>query len=674
MSAIALPALPALVPGVVSHRRHGPIDHRLKHGVYQWLVDLDHLPRLRGPLAKVAHFSAADHLGDPEQSIKDNVLHFARTHGVALPAQTQVVMLANARVLGYVFDPISVFWSLDAHTSEIVCVVAEVHNTYGERHAYLLDPDASGIADTDKTFYVSPFYDLTGRYRLHFLLRPDRVSVTVNLHRNGDTQSKPDFAANFFGKPEPVTRRGVLSQLARHPLMSQQVSALIRVHGIYLWAKGLPVQARPNHQPQEGIVMTQTDTQLERADDATPIMTQVPSAPARAAIARKLFQYAASLVPVRVLWPDGRLTGCADETAPVFELVDPDQYFARLARDFKIGFGEAYMAGDWRPAAGHDLADVLAPFAAKLTHLVPVPLQKFRAIADLRAPRVRHNTLDGAKSNIEAHYDLSNDLFQRFLDPSMTYSSALFEAPEPPFNGDLEAAQHRKIDSILDMAGVREGSRVLEIGSGWGSLIVRAAQRGAHVTSITLSSEQLALAQETVDRAGFTDQVDLHLSDYREVDGEFDSIVSVEMIEAVGYKFWPTYFQTIDRLLAPSGSAAIQSITMSHEQMIRTQRSHSWILKYIFPGGVVPSLRGIDEVLEEHTQLEVTHNLSFGKHYAETLKRWRARFDENWDDISQHGFDERFRRMWEFYLGYCEAGFRVEYISVNQLQMQRRQP
>ncbi|MGB3827146.1 MAG: DUF1365 family protein [Ornithinimicrobium sp.] len=672
MSPIALPALPALVPGIVAHRRHGPIDHTLRHGVYQWLVDLDHLPRLRGPLATIAHFSPVDHLGDPERSIKDNVVHFARTHGVDLPARPRVVMLANARVLGYVFDPLSVFWCLDSDSGELVCVIAEVHNTYGQRHAYLLNPDESGNADTDKAFYVSPFYDVTGRYRLHFSLMPHRVAVSVNLHRNGDTETKPDFSATFHGVPEPVTGRRVLSQITRHPFMSQKVSILIRAHGIFLWARGLPLRARPHHQPPEGIVMTQSQTQIERADDAEPVMPPVKDAPVRSAIARTLFRYAVTMVPVRVLWPDGSMSGCGDERSPVFEVINPGQFFARLGQDFKIGFGEAYMAGDWQPALGHDLADVLAPFAARMTRLVPEPLQKFRALADLRAPRIRHNTLDGAKANIEAHYDLSNDLFERFLDPSMTYSSALFDGQEP-FDGDLEEAQHRKIDSILDMAGVREGSRVLEIGSGWGSLIVRAARRGAHVTSITLSSEQLALAQDSVDRAGFTDRVDLKLVDYREVHGEFDSIVSVEMIEAVGYDFWPTYFQTIDRLLAPGGAAAIQAITMSHEQMLRTQRSHSWIVKYIFPGGILPSLRAIDEVLAEHTLLEVTDDLSFGKHYAETLKRWRSRFDAYWEDIAPHGFDERFRRMWEFYLGYCEAGFRVEYIGVHQLQMKRRQ-
>ncbi|MGB3684279.1 MAG: DUF1365 family protein [Ornithinimicrobium sp.] len=672
MTTIALPTLPALVPGVVTHRRHGPLDHRLRHEVYQWLVDLDDLPDLPPPLGRIAAFSAADHLGSPKRSIKDNVARLLELQGIETPTDLRVVMLANARIFGYVFDPLSVFWCLDARSGKLACVIAEVHNTYGERHAYVLRPNRSGSATTDKAFYVSPFYDLTGCYCLHFRLTADRVAVTINLHRGGTTNTKPDFTATFTGKPQKLTPKGLLAQLSKHPFMSQYVSALIKAHGILLWAKGLPIQLRPTHQPPEGVVMTQSPAQLDVPEGLRPVMPPARRAPVRSAIARRLFDYAVTLVPVRVLWPDGSLTGCGDDSAPVFEIVDPEQFHARLARDFLIGFGEAYMAGDWRPAAGHDLADVLAPFAARMTRLIPEPLQKFRAIADLRAPGILRNTLHGAKSNIESHYDVSNDLFERFLDPSMTYSSALFGDDDMSLTGNLEEAQYRKIDSILDFAGVREGSRVLEIGSGWGSLIVRAAQRGAHVTSITLSSEQRALAQRSVDAAGYADQVDLQLRDYREVHGEFDSIVSVEMIEAVGYEFWPTYFQSIDRLLAPGGSAAIQAITMSHQQMVRTQRSHSWIQKYIFPGGILPSLRAIDETLAEHTRLEVSADLDFGQHYAETLKRWRARFDGNWEDIAAHGFDERFRRMWEFYLGYCEAGFRVEYIGVHQLQMKRR--
>jgi cyclopropane-fatty-acyl-phospholipid synthase len=235
----------------------------------------------------------------------------------------------------------------------------------------------------------------------------------------------------------------------------------------------------------------------------------------------------------------------------------------------------------------------------------------------------------------------------------------------------LERAQLRKIDGVLDYAGVGPGTRLLEIGTGWGALAIRAAQRGADVTTVTISAEQLALAGRRVEQAGVGDRVDLRLQDYREVEGEFDAIVSVEMIEAVGEAYWPTYFATIDRLLAPGGKVSIQAITMAHERVLATRRSFSWIQKYIFPGGIIPSLQSIDETLAAHTTLRVTERRELRAHYARTLHLWRERFNEQWPQIRQLGFDETFRRMWEFYLAYSEAGFRSGYLGVSQLQLTR---
>jgi cyclopropane-fatty-acyl-phospholipid synthase len=376
-----------------------------------------------------------------------------------------------------------------------------------------------------------------------------------------------------------------------------------------------------------------------------------------------------------VRYPDGTVLGAGSPRSPEFEIVRPEAFFARLGRDTKIGFGEAYMAGDWRAGPGTDLADLLTPFAARLATLVPQPLQRLRTIVDKRIPAHHENTLNGSRDNISAHYDLSNDLFEAFLDPTMSYSSAWFdetgsttEAADPT---SLEAAQLRKIDGVLDYAGVTGGTRLLEIGTGWGALAIRAAQRGARVTTVTISAEQLAFAARRVAEAGLSDLVDLRLQDYREVDGLFDAIVSVEMIEAVGEAYWPTYFSTIDRLLAPGGKVSIQAITMEHERLLATRRSFSWIQKYIFPGGIIPSLESIDQTLAAHTTLRVTRRRELGAHYARTLHLWRDQFNNEWPRLNQVGFDETFARMWEFYLGYCEAGFRTGYLGVSQLQMTR---
>jgi len=403
-----------------------------------------------------------------------------------------------------------------------------------------------------------------------------------------------------------------------------------------------------------------------------PSITRSPRAPLAATVARLLFERAADQIPIRATYPGGASLGGGSQSCPELQVVRPRAFFARLGKDTKIGFGEAYMAGDWRAAPGTDLADLLTPFAARLASLVPEPLQRLRTFVDKRVPSSQENTLDGSRDNISAHYDLSNDLFETFLDPTMSYSAAWFDESEPVLTATgLQDAQLRKIDGVLDYAAVGAGTRLLEIGTGWGALAIRAAQRGAQVTTVTISAEQLAFAAEQVRRAGVTDLVDLRLQDYREVEGEFDAIVSVEMIEAVGEAYWPTYFATIDRLLAPGGKVSIQAITMAHERVLATKRSFSWIQKYIFPGGIIPSLQSIDETLAGHTTLRVTQRRELGAHYARTLHLWRERFNDQWPRIHQLGFDETFRRMWEFYLAYCEAGFRTGYLGVSQLQLAR---
>jgi cyclopropane-fatty-acyl-phospholipid synthase len=395
-------------------------------------------------------------------------------------------------------------------------------------------------------------------------------------------------------------------------------------------------------------------------------------APIRATVARLIFERAVAPLPVRVTYPDGRVLGSGSSAAPELVVVRPAAFFARLGRDAKIGFGEAYMAGDWRAGPDTDVADLLTSFASRLATLISPALQRLRVLVDTRVPPDHENTPDGSRANIAAHYDLSNELFAAFLDPTMSYSGAWFGDSEPTATATgLEEAQLRKIDAILDLAAVGAGTRLLEIGTGWGSLAIRAAQRGAHVTTITLSLEQMRLARDRVEAAGLSGLVEVRVQDYRETGGQYDAIVSVEMVEAVGEAYWPAYFTTLDRLLAPGGKVAIQAITMAHERFLATRRSFSWIQKYIFPGGIIPSLQAVDDTLAARTTLRVTRQRELGHHYARTLRLWRERFEDQWPHIHARGFDETFRRMWEFYLAYSEAGFASGYLGVSQLQMTR---
>ena len=393
----------------------------------------------------------------------------------------------------------------------------------------------------------------------------------------------------------------------------------------------------------------------------------------RARLAGSILAEVAKRVPVDVVMPDGSLLGGGERQVgrPTLEIVRPTALFERLAHHPKIGIGEAYMAGDWRAAEGTDLAELLMPFAERLTTAVPAGWLRLRAVVDRRIPSAQDNSLLGSRRNIAAHYDLSNELFATFLDETMTYSSALFDAALPLESQTLEQAQLRKVHAILDLAKVGQDTRLLEIGTGWGTLALEAARRGATVTTVTLSREQAALARERVAAAGLSEAVDVRIEDYREVEGVYDAVVSVEMIEAVGEEYWETYFRTIDERLAPGGIAAVQAILMSHERLLATRHSYGWIQKHIFPGGLIPSLQAMDETTSAATSLRMTGVDAFGSDYAETLRRWRERFRARRPEVEALGFDETFRRKWEFYLAYCEAGFATGYLDVAQVRLER---
>lgn len=393
--------------------------------------------------------------------------------------------------------------------------------------------------------------------------------------------------------------------------------------------------------------------------DAVP---RGPIAALSAQAASALLQRTARSLPLRLQYPDGAVIGAADPSLPTLILRHPDRLARRIGRHGLIGFGESYMAGEWSSA---DLVGVLTTFARSVSTLVPQPLQRLRPIVLAGQPDSHRNTRDQARSNISAHYDLSNELFAEFLDETMTYSSALFDTlPATP--ASLADAQRRKVDRLLDGADVTAGRRVLEIGTGWGELALRAAARGAQVTSVTLSAEQQRLAGQRVAAAGLSDRVDIQLRDYRDVVGSFDAVLSVEMVEAVGYRNWPDYFQTLDRLVTPGGRVAIQSITMPHDRMLASRDTYSWIQKYIFPGGLLPSTDVILDITGRHTALRTVSMLSLQRHYAETLRLWRQRFLARRTALTELGFDETFQRMWELYLAYSEAGFRSGYLDVYQ--------
>lgn len=416
----------------------------------------------------------------------------------------------------------------------------------------------------------------------------------------------------------------------------------------------------------EPAVSTRPADQASRSEAATagswPDLPSPGASRLRTAVARTLITQMASRLPIRLRMPDGTTTGRGGPGAPELVLANPDAFFARVGTG-TAGFAESYMAGDWD---SDDLPGLFAIMADHITDLVPAPLRGLRRLYIPGRPAAEDATVQGARRNIERHYDLSNDFFRLFLDPTLTYSSAYFRPGDT-----LEQAQQRKVDRLLDVTGTGPGIRLLEIGTGWGELALRAAARGAQVTTVTISTAQWEMARHRAQAAGLADRIDLQIRDYREIQGNFDVIVSVEMIEAVGAGYWPAYFGAIDRLLAPGGRAGIQAITMPHDRMLATMNGQSWIHTYIFPGGQIPSMRAISETLAAHTSLRVTSDLAMGHHYARTLAQWRARFAAAQDDIAALGFSRQFRRMWDLYLAYSQAGFEAGYLDVHQLVLER---
>jgi cyclopropane-fatty-acyl-phospholipid synthase len=365
--------------------------------------------------------------------------------------------------------------------------------------------------------------------------------------------------------------------------------------------------------------------------------------------------------------PDGRevrLQGA--EPGPDSRLIVRDYRFMnRTLRNGAIGFAEAYLTGEWETPDLSALLEVLASNFGRFERVaVGNPLM---TLVNRLQHRLRPNSRAGARQNIHAHYDLGNAFYSRWLDPSMTYSSARFAAAGEP----LSEGQNRKYRSLCEGMDLRPGHNVLEIGCGWGGFAEYAAREvGAKVTAITISEEQYRFAKARMFRQGLAERADIRLVDYRDVEGLFDRVASIEMFEAVGERYWPAYFDKVRESLAPDGRAGLQIITIRDELFDEYRRRPDFIQKYIFPGGMLPSEARL-RVETERAGLAWAGVTRFGQNYADTLAEWRRRFEGGWDDIRKLGFDERFSKLWRFYLSYCEAGFRTRRTDVVQLNLSK---
>ncbi|MBI1365943.1 MAG: methyltransferase domain-containing protein [Alphaproteobacteria bacterium] len=362
--------------------------------------------------------------------------------------------------------------------------------------------------------------------------------------------------------------------------------------------------------------------------------------------------------------PDGRalkFLGEAEQSSEGVIIVKDYAFARRSLLGGSNGFFESFADDEWETP---DLTAVLYVFARNADYV----REAFRATPFIAwFDRLRHNlnanTKRGARRNIIAHYDLGNAFYEKWLDPTMTYSSALYPSPD----ADLADAQRNKYEALARRIGLRPGEEVLEIGSGWGGFAVHAAKNyGAKVTGLTISPAQFDYARKRIFSQGLAEKVDIRLQDYRDVAGRFDKVASIEMFEAVGEKYWPAYFSKVREVLKPGGVAGLQVITIADRFFQHYRAGTDFIQKHVFPGGMLPSPSALKDQMERAGLVWRQAN-AFGQDYAQTLAEWRTRFLGAWDDIKPLGFDARFKKLWRFYLSYCEAGFRAQTTDVYQV-------
>ncbi len=661
-----------IVPAKVMHHRLAPREHRFEYPVAVCVLDVDELPELDKRTWGFGHnrpqllsIFDGDYLSPGPGSLREKLLAVLRDHGgVAVERIARIMLATSARVLHRMFNPVS-FWYCYDDAGELVTCVAEVNNTFGDRHLYVLD--AAGQQSppftfrTEKAMHVSPFFDMEGEYAFTMQDLRHELDIAIQLEKAGATA----FTATLTGDglALPFSSRGLWQLFRRHPLPGGLTMPRILKEAASLhFGKSLPVHSRP--QPAHAMTIRHA-----------PVKAGLGNKAAKALLHTVFGRMQSG--HLEIVGVDGARTSFGDPQAPAAVIqVQHHDFYKHVALEGDIGLGEAWTEGHWTSPDLMAVFDVFLRNRERLSmrHALGLPSWAVKWMHQLHGLRIRPNDRAGSRANIHAHYDLSNELFTAFLDPTITYSAGIFRDTDIDIDlsdDDLEAAQHRKLEHMLAKTRTAPGDHLLEIGCGWGSFALHAAEAGRRVTGVTVSTQQLELALQRVAEAEMADQVGLHLQDYRDVVGEYDGIVSIEMLEAVGHDFHEGYFRTIDRVLKPGGRAVIQVITIGDAQYEANRISSDWIRKWIFPGGQLPSLARIAEVVDRETSLTIEHVEDIGVHYAHTLRLWRERFQANWPHIATLGFDDRFKRMWEYYLMLCEAGFAARHIHDLQVVLHK---
>ncbi len=635
------------------HERLKPVRHGFQYKYLSYIIPLKIIegedPRLRFfSLNKfnILCLYESDYLYKSDQNLKERLFSLLNRYGIPSDASSDsVILVTSLKFFGFVFNPVSFFFGFSS-SGEFKWLVTEINNTFSERHCYLGVPKRIGedlyeIID-QKVFHVSPFFERRGNYRFRVKDIRKELDIRIDLELDGEKL----FISRFWGKIKSAN----ISTLIKNPLLSLLTLPRIYWQAFLLFGlRRLPVIPKPN--PSSSLTIhAEPFSWIEQLSQKI-ILSKL----------KKIERGS-----LTIIFPDGRsdfYKGSIEGFNATLKL-NNFKIFKCALFSGAIGVGESYMDGDWESP---DLAILLSFLLDNFSAIDEQKLQFYSPAKFIE--RIRHslrsNTIIGSKKNIYAHYDLGNDLFEAFLDPTLSYSSGLFRSD----NDTLETAQKNKIQSVIDGLELSENDHILEIGSGWGSLAIECAkQSGCKVTSITISKEQFELAKKRVLEAGVQNLVSIELKDYREVQGKYTRVVSIEMIEAVGREFLPIFLKKIDSVLSRDGIVFLQAIIYPDKYYEDYLTKIDWIQKYIFPGSHLPSLAYLVEILAKETSLQIDSVTNIAQSYAKTLRAWFDRFNGS---TLPARYDSKFRRMWGYYLAGCEAEFRTNWLSLLQIRLVR---
>tara|TARA_Y100001935_G_C17307054_1_gene513008 strand:+ start:2194 stop:4056 length:1863 start_codon:yes stop_codon:yes gene_type:complete len=610
---------------------------------------LNSLPLFKKNTRILFSINDANYLTPGQHSLKEKLTLFLKKEAPTID-YTEAFLLTCPTFFGLNFNPVSFFYLLNS-SQDIIAVIAEVHNTYKEKHLYLLtNPiEKKGYLnfETVKNFHVSPFFTVDGKYRFIFSKNMDNIEITINYFKGNQHM----FNANLKLTTAPLNGKRLM-------LMSGNYihTAVTTFPRILIQAAILKFKHRLPHFKNQGL---KSPNSFSRK---SPTMIHKLAISLLNKYLKKIDTHG-----LEIKCPDGKLLSYGQPSSKKLATINVLDYrfFNLLVLKSDIGLADAYIKKYWDTDS---LETVFEVFIANesLLKTSNVFISFSRMINKIQH-HLRKNNISKAKKNIYEHYDLGNRFFELFLDKNRVYSSAIYSSPSE----SLEDAQINKINQALTMADVQPSHRILEIGSGWGALAIHAATTiGCHVTTVTISEEQYNHVKAEINKRHLDALIEVKLMDYRLLSGKYDRIISIEMLEAVGHDYLTTYFKKCYDLLKRNGKAMFQCIMIPDNRYESYRNSQDFIQKYIFPGGHLPSMTAIKKA-SKTANFNWTMSTTITDHYVKTLRTWEQTFLEKKDQILNMGFDNKFIQTWVYYFNYCSAGFNANFIHNEQFVIEK---